>query len=115
MHNGTKRKKTNGKWKPFGKKETDHSWVLNERKHRVVRKIGLGVIIESVGENDKFEQEKYGKQNRSLQQEEKGGFLRNGRGARRNWAILTHGICPYLEQRKRGTKARCRFIGTLGF
>lgn len=89
--------------------------MLNERKHRIVRKIGLGVKIESVGENDKFEQEKYRKQNKSLKQEEKGGFLRNGRGARRNWTILTHGTCPYLEQRRRDTKARCRFIGTLSF
>lgn len=57
--------------KPSGKKTTYHSWVLQEGKHRVARKIGLGEIIENSGENDKFEQHKYRKQNESLQQDEK--------------------------------------------
>lgn len=53
--------------KPSGIKRTS-SWVFNERKHRVARQISLGEIIEGFGGKKKFEQVKYRKQNKSLQQ-----------------------------------------------
>lgn len=57
--------------KPSGKKGHISLGFLKRENNRISRKIGLGKIIESFGENDKFEQEKYRKQNKSKMQDEK--------------------------------------------
>lgn len=53
------KKKTNGEIEAVWKKEHISLGFLKRENNRVSRKIGSGEIIESFGENDKFEQEKY--------------------------------------------------------